>query len=148
MQKQGGGLGNKFPATLSFYPPASYLHRPLVKPKDSRGQRRLGDVVHRDGLPGQRAVQRDRKWGSRRDGSKWKLNGTGFPSLIPSLSRFSAKLHASGTIKPMLHLQRAKGKPSRTSRGCLLRVHKEPSSLRVVQLHLQGHSMGVWGSRS
>lgn len=43
----------KAPATFSFLHPASYLHLPLVK-----GQRRLGDVVRRDVLPGQRAVQR------------------------------------------------------------------------------------------
>lgn len=53
---KGGGQGREDPGHILLPPlldPASYLHLPLV-----RGQRRLGDVVRRDVLPGQRAVQR------------------------------------------------------------------------------------------
>lgn len=56
IKEQGGGQAREGPGHILLPPlldPASYLHLPLV-----RGQRRLGDVVRRDVLPGQRAVQR------------------------------------------------------------------------------------------
>lgn len=53
----------KASATFSFYP-AFYLYLPLV-----REQKRLGDTVCRDVLPGQRAVQR--RTGNGEPGEGW-----------------------------------------------------------------------------
>lgn len=99
-------------ATLSFYPPVSHLYLPLVKPKDYRGQRSWV-MLCRDGLPGQRAVQRRTENGGLVGREQWKLNSIGLRSSIPFRSTFSLKLHAAGAIKLMLHLEKGKQEPLR-----------------------------------